>query len=190
MLDRASSAAARARRHRTREKRGEVVLRLPVVEHQVAEALLAFGRLDERAALDRGGWNGRWRRPSSNGRCAGSNRTWRVMSDRGRMTWLAVCSERSGYALDAYPEELAKYRREVRSELIGEFASYREALDAVFAELERRGLRSLYMNSDRDRRALRIIEMKARRARLEAEPGARQRTLPDKRRLRQRASAA
>jgi hypothetical protein len=54
MLDRASSAAARARRHRTREKRGEVVLRLPVVEHQVAEALLAFGRLDERAALDRG----------------------------------------------------------------------------------------------------------------------------------------
>ena len=112
------------------------------------------------------------------------------MSDRGRMTWLAVCSERSGYALDAYPEELAKYRREVRSELIGEFASYREALDAVFAELERRGLRSLYMNSDRDRRALRIIEMKARRARLEAEPGARQRTLPDKRRLRQSAGAA
>ena len=107
------------------------------------------------------------------------------MSDRGRMTWLAVCSERSGYALDAYPEELAKYRREVRSELIGEFASYREALDAVFAELERRGLRSLHMNIDRDRRALRIIEMKARRARLEAEPGAR----PDKRRPRQRARA-
>jgi hypothetical protein len=81
--------------------------------------------------------------------------------------------------------ELTGYRCEVRRELIGEFATQREALDAVVAELERRGLRSLHMNIDRDRRALRIIEMKARRARLEAEPGAR----PDKRRLRHRARA-
>jgi 16S rRNA G966 N2-methylase RsmD len=104
-----------------------------------------------------------------------------MMSDRGRMARLAVCSERSGYVLDACSEELAKYRREVRSELIGESATYREALDAVFAEFERRRLRSLHMNSDRDRRALRIDQKKERRAQIEAELGARQRALPDKR---------
>jgi hypothetical protein len=37
------------------------------------------------------------------------------------------------------------------------------------------------MMGDRDRRSLRIAEKKARRARLEAELGARQRALPDKR---------
>jgi hypothetical protein len=37
------------------------------------------------------------------------------------------------------------------------------------------------MNSDRDRRALQLAEKKARRARLEAELGTRQRALPDKR---------
>ena len=37
------------------------------------------------------------------------------------------------------------------------------------------------MTNDRDRRSLRIAEKKARRARLEAELGARQRALPDKR---------
>jgi hypothetical protein len=36
------------------------------------------------------------------------------------------------------------------------------------------------MNSDRDRRALQLAEKKARRARLEAELGTRQRALPDK----------
>ena len=37
------------------------------------------------------------------------------------------------------------------------------------------------MNNDRDRRMLRLAEKKARRAQLEAELGARQRALPDKR---------
>ena len=37
------------------------------------------------------------------------------------------------------------------------------------------------MSDDRDRRALRMAEKRARRAQLEAELGARQRALPDKR---------
>jgi hypothetical protein len=51
VLDRPSSAAARARRSRWRRRNGLVPRRIDVDEHALAEALIASGRLTEGEAL-------------------------------------------------------------------------------------------------------------------------------------------
>jgi hypothetical protein len=56
---------------------------------------------------------------------------------RGRVIWMAVVHRDVAYVLDAYPEELARYRRELGAAIRGEFASSDEAA-AVVAETARR----------------------------------------------------
>ena len=51
--DRRSAAAVRQRRARERRKRGQIVLRIAVPEHDVIEALLRSKRLSEDQALRR-----------------------------------------------------------------------------------------------------------------------------------------
>jgi hypothetical protein len=52
-------------------------------------------------------------------------------SRRRDVIWMAVVHRDVGYVLDAYPEEVARYRRELRGAIRGEFASKDEAADAV-----------------------------------------------------------
>jgi hypothetical protein len=67
------AGATRTRRYRARQRNGERVLKIVVCENELAEALLASGRLGEREALDRAQlereigalvkeWVSRWRR--------------------------------------------------------------------------------------------------------------------------------
>lgn len=49
------------------------------------------------------------------------------------VTWLAVIDGAIGYALDAYPDERERYLRERGRAVLGEFASRREAMDALLA---------------------------------------------------------
>lgn len=58
---------------------------------------------------------------------------------RARLRFLAVCGAETAYALDYYPGERAGYLRELGREVVGDFATYREAFDAACAELRRRG---------------------------------------------------
>jgi hypothetical protein len=46
-------AASRKRRYRARQRNGEIVLKVPAHEHELAAALIASGRLREAAAMDR-----------------------------------------------------------------------------------------------------------------------------------------
>jgi hypothetical protein len=50
---------------------------------------------------------------------------------RGHVVWLAVVHREVGYVLDARPEELARYRRELRAAIRGEFATSDEAAAVV-----------------------------------------------------------
>ena len=50
---------------------------------------------------------------------------------RGPVVWMAVVHREVGYVLDAYPDELARYRRELRTAIRGEFASSDEAAAVV-----------------------------------------------------------
>ena len=57
---------------------------------------------------------------------------------RARLRYLAVCGKQTSYALDYYPNERARYLRELGREVIGDFATHDDAFDAAFAELRRR----------------------------------------------------
>jgi hypothetical protein len=59
-------------------------------------------------------------------------------SRRGSRIWMAVVHRDVAYVLDAYPEEMARYRRELRGAIRGEFASCDEAAAAVVAAAARR----------------------------------------------------
>ena len=62
---------------------------------------------------------------------------------RPRLTWLAIVDGRTGYAIDAYPKELASYRRRFGSTVIGEFADREKARTRVWGVTrERAGGRS------------------------------------------------
>jgi hypothetical protein len=50
---------------------------------------------------------------------------------RGHVIWMAVVHREVGYVLDAHPEELARYRRELGAAIRGEFASSDEAAAVV-----------------------------------------------------------
>jgi hypothetical protein len=50
---------------------------------------------------------------------------------REHVIWLAVVHPDVGYVLDAYPAELARYRRELGTAIRGEFASSDEAAAVV-----------------------------------------------------------
>ena len=60
-----------------------------------------------------------------------------MASRRRDVIWMAVVHRDVGYVLDAYPEEVARYRRELRRAIRGEFATCDEAA-AVVAEAARR----------------------------------------------------
>jgi hypothetical protein len=50
---------------------------------------------------------------------------------REHVIWMAVVHREVGYVLDAYPAELARYRRELGAAIRGEFATSAEAAAAV-----------------------------------------------------------
>jgi hypothetical protein len=50
---------------------------------------------------------------------------------QGHVIWLAVVHHDIAYVLDAYPEELVRYRRQLGAAIRGEFASSDEAAAAV-----------------------------------------------------------
>jgi hypothetical protein len=49
-----SSAAARKKAYRARQRNGRICLKVEACEHELAAALIASGRLREAAAMDRG----------------------------------------------------------------------------------------------------------------------------------------
>jgi hypothetical protein len=50
---------------------------------------------------------------------------------RGPVIWMAVVHPDVGFVLDAYPDEVARYRRELRGSIRGEFANHDEAAAVV-----------------------------------------------------------
>jgi hypothetical protein len=46
-------------------------------------------------------------------------------------TYLAIVESRSGYVLDAYPEEVEKYKRQLTDTVKGEFPTEDEAVECV-----------------------------------------------------------
>jgi hypothetical protein len=57
---------------------------------------------------------------------------------RGARRFFAVVLGRSGYALDYYPEERARYLRQERKNIVGDYATVEEARAAVEMHLHAR----------------------------------------------------